>query len=132
MQLKLKEEPIEWLKFTAVMGTMLGLIWSMSLWQGWHQWAWWLGWIPGLAATGLCALFPQWFRGFYRVGTTLFFHIGQVMGRILLTIFFLLILTPLGVILRWTGNDLLGMKKQPNADSYWKEPRQTGGHDKMF
>jgi hypothetical protein len=37
-----------------------------------------------------CSAFPRWFRGFYRAGMTVSFQLGQVMGRVLLTLFFLL------------------------------------------
>lgn len=132
MRLKLKENPIEWLKFTAVIGTMFGLIWTLVGYKGWHAQAWWWGWIPCALATALCALFPKWFRGFYRTGTTFFFHIGQLMGKVMLTVFFILIVTPLGLFLRIAGKDLLQLKKNPNVETYWCPPGKTGGHDKMF
>ncbi len=132
MKLKLKENPIEWLKFTAVIGTMAGLLWTLGWWKQMHGLSLWYGWIPGLAATILCTIFPSWFRGFYRTGTTAFFHLGQFMGTILLTLFFIFIMTPMGFVLRLTGNDLLELKLDPTAPSYWHEPRKTGGHGKMF
>ncbi len=132
MKLKLKENPIDWLKFTAVIGTMVGLIWTLTWWKQVHAFAWWYGWIPGAVATLLCAVFPFWFRGFYRTGTTAFFYLGQFMGTILLTLFFIFIMTPLGLVLKLTGNDLLKLKKDTTLSTYWQEPRKTGGHKKMF
>ncbi|MBT5925940.1 MAG: hypothetical protein HOH33_04925 [Verrucomicrobia bacterium] len=132
MKLKLKEQPIEWLKFTAVIGTMVGMIWTLGWWKEIHGFDWWHGWIPGAIATGLCAVFPAWFRGFYRIGTTIFFYIGQFMGILLLTLFFLLIMTPLGFFLKLMGNDLLKFKRNKTSQTYWQEPRKTGGHEKMF
>ena len=70
--------------------------------------------------------------GFIGVGTTLFFYLGQAMGTLLLFLFFILVLTPLGVILRLLGKDLLRLKKQQDVDTYWQTTRGTGGHDKMF
>ena len=46
---------------------------------------------------------PRWFRGFYRAGMTVSFHFGQVVGKVLLTVFFFLFLTPLGLLLRLMG-----------------------------
>ncbi len=132
MKLQLKENPIEWLKFTAVIGTMLGLVWTLGSYKGWHTQAWWWGWIPGLAATGCCAVFPSWFRGFYRTGTTFFFHVGQFMGKVILSFFFVLIVTPFGLVMRAAGKDLLKLKRDPKAETYWCPPGKTGGHDKMF
>ena len=132
MKLKLKENPIEWLKFTAVIGTMTGLLWTLGWWKQMHGLSLWYGWVPGIVLTFLCAVFPSWFRGFYRTGTTAFFHLGQFMGTILLTLFFIFIMTPMGFVLRLSGNDLLELKPDRTASSYWKEPRKTGGHGKMF
>ena len=62
MKLKLKENPMDWLKFTAVIGTMLGIIWTLTWWKELHPFEWWFGWVPGILATIMCAIFPTWFR----------------------------------------------------------------------
>lgn len=65
-------------------------------------------------------------------GNNRIFYLGQFMGTILLTLFFIFIMTPMGLVLRLTGNDLLKLKMDPTSSSYWQEPRKTGGHRKMF
>jgi len=131
--LRLSEKPLEWIKFTAVIGLalngVLGLIW-------------WRGLIPGaasLAAVGLALLaiatasvHPQWFRGFYRGGMTFSFQIGQIMGRVLLTMFFFILVTPMGLILRLFGKDLLRLKRTPEANSYWQKAKDNRDFDRLF
>jgi len=50
---------------------------------------------------------------------------GQVLGVIntyvLLTVFYFLILTPLGLLMRLFGKDILKLKKQNNLATYWEQ-----------
>jgi hypothetical protein len=132
MKLKLKEEPKEWLKFTAVMAVAAGVV-SILL----HRRK--IIGVETLAGIGIaivlavitCALQPRWFRGFYRVGMTASFRVGQALGWLWLTLFFLLVLTPLGLLLRAFGKDLLAMKRR-KTDTYWRAARPPGGFDRQF
>lgn len=131
--LKLKEKPIEWIKFTAVMGLFVNII----LWL-----VWWRDGLPigVVITTGLLAILavitasirPRWFRGFYRGGMTVSFQIGQIIGKILLTLFFFLFVTPLGLVLRLSGKDLLLLKKKPDDQTYWHPVKSNREFDRMF
>jgi len=132
VKLKLKEEPKEWLKFTAVMAALAVLL-SVLLCRrkviGVEA-------LSGIAiavvlALCVCALRPRWFRGFYRAGMTASFRVGQALGWVWLTLLFLLVLTPLGLLLRAFGKDLLAMKRR-EADTYWRPARPPGGFDRQF
>jgi len=127
MQLKLKENPREWLKFTAVMALLVSVLAFMLYRPSFPV-------VLGIALAALivCALKPRWFRGFYRGGMTISFYVGQVMGRILLTIFFLVAVTPLGLLLRVSGKDLLQLKRPAGAKSYWRQAKTANQFDRMF
>ena len=131
--LRLKEEPIEWIKYTAVMGLVLNIVvWLL----------WWRDRLPisvaiGAAAVAVAVLIvalirPRWFRGFYRGGMTVSYHIGQVFGKILLTVFFFVVVTPLGLFLRLLGNDLLHVKKVPGETTWWRPAKNNRDFDRMF
>ena|SRR5687768_12049389 len=122
MQPKLKEDPKEWLKFTAVMALLAGVL-AYVVYRP-------LIVIP-VCALIVCALRPRWFRGFYRAGMTVSFHVGQVMGRILLTILFVIVVTPMGLLLRIFGKDLLQLKRRQTA-SYWRSAKNANQFDRMF
>ena len=132
MKLKLKEEPSEWLKFTSVMAVVAGVATFLL-----HRRK--VVGIETLAGIAIaivlvmvvCAIKPRWFRGFYRVGMTASFRVGQALGWVWLTIFFLLVLTPLGLLLRAFGKDLLAMKRR-KTDTYWHAARPPGGFDRQF
>lgn len=130
--LRLKENPREWQKFVAVMGTAANLI----VWM-----LWWRGRLPlavpvAVAALALMVLIvalicPCWFRGFYRGGMTVSFHFGQVVGKVLLTVFFFLVVTPLGLLLRLMGKDLLNLKRS-SAKTGWQPAKNNRDFDRMF
>jgi len=131
--LRLKEKPSEWQKFVAVMGVAANL-------PAWL--AWWRGKIPltipvtvasiTLAVLLLALIQPRWFRGFYRGGMTVSFHIGQVIGKVMLTLFFFIAVTPLGLLLRLTGKDLLQLKTNPTDKTWWRPAKNSREFDRMF
>jgi hypothetical protein len=133
MKLRLKEEPKEWLKFIAALCVMLALIsfflWSKGLVKD-------LGFqiIAALAAAALiaCWIRPIWFRPVYRRGMAFFHLVGQFMGKVLLTVFFLFLLTPLGLALRLAGKDLLGLKREGSPTTFWREVKGKSRLDRMF
>lgn len=75
---------------------------------------------------------PHSFRGFYRTGMTISFHIGQTIGKLLLILIFFLMVTPMGLLLRLLGKDLLQLKPEPGKTSYWHEAKNNRDFDRMF
>jgi len=133
MKLQLKENPTEWVKFVlsvAAAATVVGLLlWWRQVLPG----RWLGGWVGLWALTALlCLLQPRWFRGFYRAGMRLSFRLGQFMGWWLLTLFFLLALTPMGWLLRFLGKDLLGLKRPPSHSTQWRPARPSTQLERMF
>ena len=63
---------------------------------------------------------------------TLSFQVGQIIGRILLTLFFFLLVTPMGLMLRLLGKDLLRLKRTPDAKTYWRKAKDNRDFDRMF
>lgn len=132
MKLKLKEEPKEWLKFTAVMAVLAVLVSALLYRRRLID----VEALSGIVAAAVlvlcvCAIRPRWFREFYRVGMTASFRVGQALGWVWLTLLFLLVLTPLGLLLRVFGKDLLEMKHR-RSDTYWRPARPPGGFDRQF
>ncbi len=81
--------------------------------------------MPWFAATGLILMllalvWPQslaWPRkGWEALGRVL----GYVNTMVLLTLVYVVIVTPFGLLSRLLGNDPLRLKADPAADSYWK------------
>jgi hypothetical protein len=131
--LRLKEQPLEWIKYTAVIGTVVNIVLWFLWWRGLLHDA-----IPvattaaALFAVALAILRPYWFRGFYRGGMRVSFQIGQTFGKVLLTLFFFLLVTPMGLLLRLLGKDLLNLKPPTNETSCWHEAKTSREFDRMF
>jgi hypothetical protein len=133
MRLRLKEDPREWKKFTAAAALFGGIV---------STWLWYRQTLPTLTfqlilaalatCLALCLARPRWFRAFYRGGMTVGFHIGQVVGRILLALCFLLVLLPIGLLLRAQRRDLLELRRNPQASTYWKPARNSDHLDRAF
>jgi hypothetical protein len=105
------------------MGVALG---ALSFWSWRHQ-------HPSLAIAALVAvvllvplsfLAPAIVRpladGWAFIGKT----IGRITTPILLTIVFIVVVTPLGLLLRLFGSDPLRLKRDPKASTYWIERKQ--------
>ena len=60
------------------------------------------------------------------------FQIGQVMGKVLLTVFFFALVTPMGLLLRLLGKDLLRLKRKPDQATYWQKAKGSREFDRMF
>lgn len=133
MRLKLKEKPSEWVKFTAVMTVLAAVLTFLLHRRGYLPQSGLLAvWATLLFALVVCAFRPRLCRGFYRSGMTMTFHIGQVVASVLLVVLFLVVLTPLGLILRLLGKDLLAMRRRRDANTYWREAQKWGPLDRMF
>ena len=60
-------------------------------------------------------------QGFYKLWMGLAFILGGIMTRVILTLAFSVIITPLGLFLRIIGKDLLEQKIDKSGDTYWKK-----------
>ena len=133
MKLRLKENPGEWVKFMLLNAGVMGLILTLLWWRHVLPGRWWARGLGVLALVALLVLIQaRWFRGFYRVGMRLSHRLGEFTGGIFLTIFFLLVLTPLGLALRLFGKDLLRLKRDPRASTYWQPARPPNSLDRLF
>ena len=133
MRIKLKEDPREWKKFTAATAVLLSLL-AVSLWKRRILPPLMLGVILTFLALAMlvCLVRPRWFRLLYRVGMSIGSAMGQVIGVILLALFFLLVLTPVAWILRLLNRDPLKLKKDLQATSYWVSARPNEDFHREF
>ena len=107
------------LLFAAVGAILAGVFW-------WRESALW--WIPGLcaglfAAAGLLA--PSLLRPLHTPWMAFARFLGWLNTRILLTLFFALVITPVGLVLRLFRRDLLDQRMGTDAGSYWKRRDDT-------
>jgi hypothetical protein len=74
----------------------------------------------------LAILKPVLLAGLNRLWIKLGVLLGKAVSPIALGILFYVVITPIGLIIRFTGKDPLRLKFSPDADSYWI-PRDPPG-----
>jgi hypothetical protein len=65
---------------------------------------------------------------FYFIWMGIAFVMGNIMSRLIMFLIFLVVVTPLGLIMRLTGRDRLRLKKSTDA-SYWIDVESTSEHN---
>jgi hypothetical protein len=133
MKLRYKEDPKEWRKHAWLAALGAAMICSVLRWRHVASNRGWLIVLAIAAVVFLTAwIFPRLFRGYYRATTWLGFYLSMAGGRVALAIFFILFLTPLGLVLRLTGKDLLRLKRRENVTSFWSSRNEKRPMDRLF
>jgi|SRR5665213_3262043 len=133
MKLIFKEDPKEWRKSALLTALGLAVLSSLLRWRKHLPANCWFALLALLAAVAIGAVLqPHWFRGWYRLSLRLGFYSSQFLGRGVLAIFFIFILTPLGLALRLIGKDLLQLKHPRDAKTYWHQARDCNPLDRLF
>ena len=78
-------------------------------------------WQIGVALAVVGTLLPTLVKPVYYAWMTLALVLGYVMTRVILTIFFFVVLTPVALVFRLIGRDALHRKLDREAESYWIE-----------
>jgi Saxitoxin biosynthesis operon protein SxtJ len=104
-------------KFGALMAAVLTVIAVYMLYRGNAHWPWLLGGAVVFLLAGLAA-YPV-LRPVYIGWMKFAFVLGWINTRILLGLVFFLVVTPIGLILRLLGKDLLDERIDRSATSYW-------------
>jgi hypothetical protein len=103
--------------FGIVMAAAFAVLSLISLWYGGRIWPW----TGGLAALFLAAalFYPAALnplnRAWHRFGLLL----HRVVTPVVMGLLFFGAVLPTGLVMRALGRDLLRLKRQPDADSYW-------------
>ena len=70
---------------------------------------------------GLALILPSILKPIYIVWMTFAVVLGWFMTRVILSLLFYVIITPIGLVLRIFGKDFLELKKQAVQGSYWNQ-----------
>jgi len=81
-------------------------------------------WIGAGVALGLSRFIPPLFKSIYKLWLGFSVVLGYFISRIILTIVFFIVLTPMALIMRILGRDPMERKLDPAASSYWKRKEQ--------
>jgi hypothetical protein len=133
MNIKYKEDPRAWRKNTLL--TLLGVLVLSSLlrWRRVLSVGAWIAILLIILCVAIAAsVRPQWFRTYYRFSTWSGFWSSQWVARGFLTLMFVVLILPAGIIMRMLGKDPLRLKHPRSAESYWKPVKQGGSLDRLF
>jgi hypothetical protein len=133
MKLNLKEDPKEWRKAAWLGALGLALFSGVLRWRRVLSVAVWesvLGLLAALAVTA--ALRPGWFRGYHRFSARVGFRLSQIVGNAFLAVFFFIIITPMGLVMRMAGKDPLRLRRQQGCKSLWSDVKTKSSLDRLF
>ncbi len=86
--------------------------------RGHHQAGLALGFV-GLGVGGLGLVKPRSIRGLFVLSLRLTFPIGWVVSQLMLLLMFYCLITPVALIFRLKGRDLLSRKPAPDRTTFW-------------
>jgi hypothetical protein len=133
MKLNYKEDPKEWRKSALLAALGLAILSSLLCWRKHLAVKFFLAELVALGVVAIfAALQPRWFRGWYRLSLRLGFYSSQFIGRVVLLLFFIFIITPLGFLLRLAGKDSLQLKNPRDGKTYWHESKDCSPLDRLF
>lgn len=96
-------------------------------------WPWSM--LAGFLFLFLGLVLPSFLNPLYRAWMALSFTLGWIVTRIILVLAFYLIFTPMGLILKIFGKDLLDLKIDKSQLTYWKKSEVVSDksrHKKQF
>ena len=100
------------LVFAAFCALVGGLKW-------WHAGMYWPWWIAAAAFLGLALAAPDTLAVPNRLWTKLGLLLSKIVQPVVMGALFFLTITPIGLLMRATGKDLLRLKRDSAAASYW-------------
>ncbi len=113
----IKSDKKELRKFGISVGAVILLISLLLLYWEKSFWIWFFIVADFLIIAGV--LFPNILLPLQKVWMTLAVLLGFVMTRVILSILYYIIITPIGFITRIIGKDFLSLKIDKTAKSYW-------------
>jgi len=121
---KVTKAPAELRRFGLALGAGLSVLGSILLWRDKSA----APWILGVAATLLllAILSPRVLGPLERVFARVARVVTAALTYLVLTLTYLLVITPIGLVMRLLGRDPLGMKPAPDQPSFWVEVEPDG------
>ena len=104
-------------KFGLTLGIFFAVLAALFLWR--HKHGFFYLFVLANFFLALAWLAPRILKPIQKAWMTLALLMGWVMTRVLLSIVFYLVMTPIGIIARLTGKKFLDMKKSNGCESYW-------------
>lgn len=103
--------------FGLILGGILLAIAAAGWWKGKPTYPYWL--FTGLPIFLIAAFYPLILGPLYKAWMSVAMLIGWVLTRVILAVLFYAIITPLGIINRLTGKNILSDRPGNQSSTYW-------------
>jgi hypothetical protein len=110
--------------FGLVMAVALALLSLLNWWHDGHSWPW-TGGIAGFFLL-LALFYPAALKPLNALWLKFGLLLHKVVNPIVMALVFFGAVLPTGFIMRALGKDLLRLRREPDANSYWIERRPPG------
>jgi hypothetical protein len=121
-------------KFGLMVGGVFAVLGLLFLWRHKAHYPYFL-W-PGAGLVLFGAVLPRALKWAYIAWMSIAFVLGFVMAHVILTLFFFLVITPIGLVARCVGKDFLSLKLDRAAPSYWiprePKPKSPADYERQF
>ncbi len=117
-------------KFGITVGIVSGLLGGLFLWRGKDYYTYFL--ILSTVFISLGLGLPILLGTIQRIWMTLAVIIGWFMTRVILSVLFYIVVTPIGLLTRLLGKDFLDTKFNRNANSYWIPRKETKPRERNY
>jgi hypothetical protein len=114
-------------QFGITMGIVLALVGGLLIWRSKDYYFFFF--VFSIAFLFLGLVIPALLKPIQKVWMSIAVIIGWVMTRVILTVLFYLVVTPVGILAKVFGKDFLDTKFDRNANSYWST-RESEKFDK--
>jgi hypothetical protein len=131
---QLKTDKVALRNFGLVVGGVFALLGALFWWKqkSWFPYFLW----PGAILMVWGVVWARGLKWVYRIWMGLAFVLGFIMAHVILTLLFLLVITPMGWLARLTGKDFLSLKLDRAARSYWlprtQRARSAADYERQF
>jgi hypothetical protein len=108
---------------------------GLAVWQGFGRERWFLAYVlAGLGlVVGLMGLArPSAMQPIFRGSIKITYPIGWLVSNILLSLFFYIVFTPLGLLFKVVGRDVLQLRQPPGRESYLTPKPAAAGMQSYF
>ncbi len=106
-------------EFGLTIGVILVILGVIALWRGKEFYLYLLSIGGAFIVFGL--FLPKVLLPLQKIWMSLSIIIGFFMSRVILSVVFYLVLTPIGLVMRLLGKDILDQKIDKSKNSYWKD-----------
>ena len=110
--------------FGLLLAFVMFLVAALVYWAGGHGMVYWV--TAGALFLIISILMPRLLAPLKRIWLRLGYLLHMVVGPVILAATYVLAIIPVGLLTRMFGKDLLSLRRDASAESYWRK-RPAGG-----